>query len=119
MTKAGMLLLPALFLCACGAGREPARETAQQDPLGRFESDFRPSDHDTLPAPPSPAARSGSAQNGDNASLPAPAAGEGDLVPGFRVQIFSTTDIDAAKAKKEEAESDFPSEWCGATGRWS
>lgn len=111
MIKPAILLLPSLLLCACGAGRETARETAPQDPIGRFESDFRPSDHDTLPAAPPPALRSPTGRSGDNAQPAPPAAGEGDLVPGFRVQIYSTTDIDAAKAKKEEAESDFPSEW--------
>ncbi len=111
MTREALLILPALLLCSCGAGRESTRETAQQDPLGRYESDFRPSDHDTLPAAPATAGRAETGRTGDNAALPAPAGGEGDLVPGFRVQIYSTTDIDAAKAKKEEAESDFPSEW--------
>ena len=111
MTKAAILILPAVLLCACSAGREPARDSATQDPPGRYESDFRPSDHDTLAAAPAPAGRAQTPRSGDNAGGPVPAGGEGDLVPGFRVQIFSTTDIDAAKAKKEEAESDFPSEW--------
>ena len=111
MTKAAILILPAALLCPCGTGREPTRESTGQDPLARYESDFRPSDHDTLPAVPAPAGRSQTSPGSDNGGGPPPAGGEGDLVPGFRVQIFSTTDIDAAKAKKEEAESDFPTEW--------
>jgi hypothetical protein len=111
MTKAAILILPAALLCACSAGKEPARESTGQDPLSHYESDFRPSDHDTLPPAPAPAGRPQTGPESDNGGVPPPVGGEGDLVSGFRVQIFSTTDIDAAKAKKEEAESDFPSEW--------
>jgi hypothetical protein len=114
MNTGAVLLLAVLLLAGCGAGgdasREPSR-TAGGDPLIRFESDFRPSDHDTLPAPPPHTVGALSQGKGEPAGTPNPAGGEDELVPGFRVQIFATTDIDAAKAKKLEAESDFPSEW--------
>ncbi len=34
-----------------------------------------------------------------------------DLVPGFRVQIFASTNIDEATKQKEAAEGIFPDEW--------
>jgi hypothetical protein len=33
------------------------------------------------------------------------------IVPGFRVQLFATEDIDEANLKKAEAEAAFPEEW--------
>ena len=106
-----LFLVPAAFLSACAPGREATRDSPSspaQDAMGRYEADFRPSDHDTLPTSPSqtgtPLLRQ--LDNPGNAAAP-----EGELVQGFRVQIYSTTDIDAAKAKKLEAESYFPSEW--------
>jgi hypothetical protein len=112
MKSIAVLVIPAALLCACSAGKETAHETpasAATDAMGRYESDFRPSEHDTLPAPLSHAEAPLLRQNPDNSGNAA--APEGELVQGFRVQIYSTTDIDAAKAKKLEAESDFPSEW--------
>jgi hypothetical protein len=112
MKSIALLLIPAALLSACSPGRETTHESpaaAAGDAMGRFESDFRPSDHDTLPAPPSHADAPLLRQNRDNPGNAA--AQEGELVQGFRVQIYSTTDIDAAKAKKLEAESYFPSEW--------
>ena len=112
MKSIAVLVIPAALLSACSPGRETTHETpasAAQDPLGRYESDFRPADHDTLPAPLSHADAPLLRQNPDNPGNAA--APEGELVQGFRVQIYSTTDIDAAKAKKLEAESYFPSEW--------
>lgn len=40
---------------------------------------------------------------------PLPTAGE--MVQGFRVQAFSTTNIDLASAKKADLEGMFPGEW--------
>jgi hypothetical protein len=109
-----VVLVPAALLGACSSGKETGREAPPletRDILARYEADFRPSDHDTL-ASPRPLRTSPSPEQGreESANTP-PAEGEGELVPGFRVQIYSTTDIDAAKAKKQEAESDFPTEW--------
>ena len=114
MKSIAIVLIPAALLSACTPGRETTHESpssAPQDPMTRFEADFRPSDHDTLPASPSHAGAPLMRQDRDNPGNAATAEGEGELVQGFRVQIYSTTDIDAAKAKKLEAESYFPSEW--------
>ena len=109
-----LFLVPAAFLSACAPGREATRDSPSppaQDAMGGYEADFRPSDHDTLPAPPSQTGTPRLRQNPDNPGNAATPEGEAELVQGFRVQIYSTTDIDAAKAKKLEAESFFPSEW--------
>jgi hypothetical protein len=114
MKLIALLFIPAALLSACSPGTEATHEspaTGAQDAMGRYESDFRPSDHDTLPPPPSHADAPALRQNRDIPGNAAAPEGEGELVQGFRVQIYSTTDIDAAKAKKLEAESYFPSEW--------
>jgi hypothetical protein len=112
MKSITIVLIPAALLSACSPGREATHESPSsgpQDALGRYEADFRPSDHDTLPAPPSYSGAPLIQGKGENTGNSATA--EAELVQGFRVQIYSTADIDAAKAKKLEAESDFPSEW--------
>jgi hypothetical protein len=114
MRTIAIVLIPAAFLSACSPGKEatrPAPGSAPLDPLPRYEADFHPSDHDTLPAAPVPTGQQSTRQNPGEPGSPAALEGEGELVPGFRVQIYSTTDIDAAKEKKTEAESYFPSEW--------
>ena len=116
MKSTPAVLISAALLCSCAPSREAAREgtpRGAQDPLGVFEADFRPSDHDTLAPPVAHAGPPLFRQNRDTAGIGSPAAPDADveLVQGFRVQIFATTDIDEAKAKKLEAESDFPSEW--------
>ena len=114
MNRLAIAVIPFALLAGCSPHGETSRESPEsgrQDPLARYEGDFRPSDHDTIPAtrPKSSAPR---LQPGrDSVAAGAPAEGDGELVQGFRVQIFSTTDIDQANAKKLEAESDFPSEW--------
>jgi hypothetical protein len=114
MRTLAILVIPAALLSACTPGKESTRTpsaSSTQDPLPHYEADFRPSDHDTLPASAARADGQTFRGNRDEPANPAPMEGEGELVPGFRVQIFSTTDIDAAKVKKAEAESDFPGEW--------
>jgi hypothetical protein len=109
-----LVLIPAALISACSPSRESARETPATgagDTPGRFESDFRPSDHDTLAARSTNAGAVPPAQEREIPGNPAQGTAEEELVPGFRVQIFSATDIDAAKGKKLEAEADFPSEW--------
>jgi hypothetical protein len=114
MKSIATLLIPAALLSACTPGRETTREqpaSAPRDAMVQYEADFRPSDHDTLPAATSRTGGPLLPQDRVNTGNTAAPEGEGELVQGFRVQIYSTTDIDAAKAKKLEAESYFPSEW--------
>jgi len=114
MKSIAIVLIPAALFSACTGGKETAREapaSTPQDAMARYESDFRPSDHDTIPAPPQHTGAPAGLQKGDTPGIGTGQEGEGELVQGFRVQIYSTTDIDAAKAKQLEAESYFPSEW--------
>ncbi|HUI65245.1 MAG TPA: SPOR domain-containing protein [Bacteroidota bacterium] len=109
-----IVLFVAVTVAGCGGGKEASRESSTgslQDDLRKYEADFHPSDHDSLGGPGG--AVSTPATNALEKASPQEAASvsESDLVPGFRVQIFSSNDIDAAKAKKEEAEADFPSEY--------
>jgi len=114
MKRIAACALGCALIAGCSSSPESSRRGApasEADMLARWEADFRPSDHDTLAAP---AARAGAVQKAglpDTAGGLPPADTESELVPGFRVQIFSTTDIDEANQKKTEAEADFPSEW--------
>lgn len=102
----------AAFIAGCGGVQQTARDSGAEaaDDLHREEADFRPSDHDPDRAP----ATGGAATNGHRPD--SAAAGDSSLytdeeyVQGFRVQVFSTTSIDAAKARRAEAESYFPGE---------
>ncbi|HTR99094.1 MAG TPA: SPOR domain-containing protein [Bacteroidota bacterium] len=111
---AACALLGAL-IAGCTSSPESTRSTPPPGPgdaLGRWEADFRPSDHDTTGAPPlRPRVPGTDAASRDTLAGAPPPGGENELVPGFRVQIFSTTDIDEANQKKAEAEADFPAEW--------
>ena len=114
MKRIAACALMGALMTGCSSSPEATRGTspsAPGDALGRWEADFRPSDHDTLAAS---AQRPGTAQRAgmsDTLSNAPPAGDESELVAGFRVQIFSTTDIDEANQKKAEAEADFPAEW--------
>jgi hypothetical protein len=107
------ILIVAGLLAGCGTGKEAARQGPAgtlQDDLRRYEGEFRPSDHDSVPGTAAASSTPLANPLASAASTEAAAGTESDLVPGFRVQIFSSTDIDAAKVKKQEAESDFPTE---------
>ena len=103
----------AALLCGCASSRQAQNPRTQPDlgsELLKYELTFRPSDYDPRPdssheteaaIPPLEYAPAG-----DTAGL-TPA----ELVAGFRVQLFSSREIDEAKAKKAEAEGQFPDEW--------
>ncbi len=100
------------LLAGCSGPKETEKPTPTADEtLKKYEAGFKPSDYD-----PEPKARSG--QSGltegdvpDSAAVEPEASTSMELVSGFRVQLFATTDIDAANAKKVEAEGEFPGEW--------
>lgn len=107
------VMLLGAFVAGCSSVPEAVRDRNAEaaEELRRAEADFRPSDHDPDRAPVSGngltvGLRPDSAQAGDSS-----ASNDEEEVQGFRVQIFSTTSIDAAKARKAEAESYFPGEW--------
>ncbi|HUI08888.1 MAG TPA: hypothetical protein VL221_01110, partial [Bacteroidota bacterium] len=113
MKRTAACALACALIAGCSTSPETVRTgapPAPNDGLARWEADFRPSDHDTLSAA-APRAGAASTGSGRDTSSGAPSETASELVPGFRVQIFSTTDIDEANQKKAEAEADFPTEW--------
>jgi len=112
--KRFVVLFVAAALAGCGGGKEASREGASgslQEDLRKYEADFRPSDHDSVGGPGGASSTPATSAADKPSAQETAASPESDLVPGFRVQIFASTDIDAAKAKKAEAEADFPSEY--------
>jgi hypothetical protein len=87
------------------------RDAPPSDELRRYEAEFRPSDHDADSTAVAGSIPESGNRDADDRSRDAAPDAAGELVPGFRVQIFSTTSIDVAKAKKAEAEAMFPGEW--------
>ncbi len=90
--------------------RNPVREDQPTAAVRRAEESFNPSDYD----PVAPAPRrdtTGHVAPGIEALPKELAPGDADRVPGYRVQLISTTSIDEANAKKLYAESLFPAEW--------
>jgi hypothetical protein len=95
----------------CGGQSQTARDVPadQADQVRSFEADFDPSSVE--PAPGSAARHVLPDSGGGPADLnhdSAPAQTE--MVQGFRVQVFSTTSIDEANAKKAEVEAAIPQE---------
>lgn len=106
-------LIVAGLLTGCSSSRQSTSDQAQngEDQIRAAEASFRPSDHDPQQARaqamalhPVDTAR---AQNSGESPLPT----AGEMVQGFRVQAFSTTNIDLASAKKADLEAMFPGEW--------
>jgi hypothetical protein len=107
-----IIVFAALFMGGCASTRMPA-EKAKETPgerMRRFEADFRPSDYDRTPErePGAVEGRSEAPVDSTPAPVTAPAP---EQEPGFRIQIFSTTSIDEANARKAVAEEQFPNEW--------
>ena len=104
-------VLSLLMMAGCGSGSASSGRTPSpgEGSAGGYEDTFHPSEFDP---PPVVALREKPLPTNDSAStplLPLPIALE-DLVPGFRVQIFSSTDIDEANGIKTTAEERFPGE---------
>jgi hypothetical protein len=107
---AGLL---AALAAGCGSS-QPASESPEQpsasSDIRRFERDFRPSDYGreaTAWQHAGTDTTSGIYSPGSTGVV----GGTDEMVQGFRVQIFSSSNIDEAKTKKGEAELLFPSEW--------
>jgi hypothetical protein len=113
--KGVIVFIAVLVLAGCGGStnatkESPGRTVPRDEDLQTYEKEFRPSDHE-------PDVREGGEAN---VLPPLPGkigprtdsavASDEELVPGFRVQIFATADIDAAQQRKAEAENLFPDE---------
>ena len=110
----GLLLgFAVLSLAGCGSTRETStgQIPSKEDDVRAFESSFRPSDHDPktertiapILSTPETSAVTLPLEPAEPASL--------DMIQGYRVQVFSSTSIDEARAKKAEMEQLVPGEW--------
>lgn len=111
-TIAAMCVVAALALAGCGSSRDATHRSEKDiaDEARRYEADFRPSDF--LPEPPIESLESTEPQTQDEIRPTAPVGNAPqELVPGFRVQMFSSNNIDDADNARLEAEDVFPGEW--------
>jgi hypothetical protein len=101
----------ALWMIGCGGRQEATRDSTADAgaTLRGFEADFNPSSLDPVPGGPARATHpdSVSATSGHSGT---PTASGAESVQGFRVQVFSTTNIDEANAKKATLEEAIPQE---------
>ena len=101
----------ALWMTGCGGQREATHESSA-DPgatLRTFEADFDPSSLDPIPGTPARTAHPDSAAVA-NGQSGAPSPTPTETVQGFRVQVYSTTNIDEANARKAALEEAIPQE---------
>lgn len=96
-----LFMISALLLAGCGGTKESTTDdrAVSEAAIRAYESRFQPSDHDPRNRAPRTAFPAGRilATRDANESLSTTAA---ETVQGFRVQVYSSTEIDAARAKK-------------------
>ena len=110
--KRMLWLVPLMFLWGCSSQKEAertgrAREFAEE--LRKYEASFRPSDYDADIEPLLKDTEK-SATKVESSPSDVSATKTRELVSGFRVQLFSTTNIDEANSQKAVVESLFPGE---------
>ncbi len=94
-----------LFLAGCGSGKTVTNESGDgMDEARRYEADFKPSEFD--PDPDAILGKS-SATKKDTVTPREEVLDPNELVTGFRVQIFSTTNIDDANNARDSAQAQF------------
>jgi len=108
-----VVTLLACSLLTCTPSKEVQKRVDEEtfnDQIVKYEATFRPSDYD-----PDPDQKNGKVEDrSTEAQKESPGTqttSSTELVPGFRVQVFSLSNIDEARAKKVEIESLFPGEW--------
>ncbi|MFN0157044.1 MAG: SPOR domain-containing protein [Bacteroidota bacterium] len=104
------LLIPVLWLTGCGASTGSSSSEADYiEEARRYEKGFRPSDFDPDPV----AAVSTQVSNQPVSEAPhlPKTSVPLEFVSGFRVQIFSSNNIDDANAMKAEVEQRFTDQW--------
>jgi hypothetical protein len=103
----------ALLIAGCGSGKEAERDEEREAyvrTLQKYEAQFHPSDYEVAFMRSNREKKeAGEYRHADTAHTVIPDASE--IVSGYRVQLVSTKDIDAANAKKSEVETAFPEEW--------
>jgi hypothetical protein len=104
------LIVGILLLASCGAIKESEDDKKSNGNLKQYEATFRPSEYDQplsdfFPEPHGPASK----DTGSTSTNPLPQSQE--LIQGYRVQIFATSNYDDVTKMKESVESQFPDEW--------
>lgn len=108
--RAGAAALFVLLWTGCGGGRSAGDAADEADAgMKRAEQEFTPSEFDRAPDMLLKDAAADTAVAPPDMPPPSPAT-EPELTPGFRVQIYSSSDIDEANAIKTAAESTFTGE---------
>jgi hypothetical protein len=114
VTFAGTFVLICALAEGCGTTEQTAlsrtAEPAETD-LRTAEKDFRPSDYGREAAKKRPGEDAQTREDKTGTDTASVAATPGEMVQGFRVQVFSSGDIDIAKARMTEAEGMFPGDW--------
>lgn len=109
-------VLVTLVIAGCSSTKETskapgtAEATEATEDLKKYEGTFRPSDYEEQPERKTEHRDTHVNPDSAAAALEGPAVAS-EPVAGFRVQIFSSANIDQAKAKQSEAQSMFPAEW--------
>jgi hypothetical protein len=111
LTLPAMVFFSALLISGCSASKNSEQGESFEAKLRAAEANFRPSDHDPLPehsqkTPPGATDTVQAPSQAEAVMLPA-----GEMVQGFRVQVFSSTNIDQSRAKKAQLEELYPDEW--------
>jgi hypothetical protein len=105
-------ILCGLFLSGCSEseGTVQDQKASKDERVRRLEEQFHPSDYERPPKANPPGIVAPDSAFVDT-SLPSTPVQTPEQVPGYRVQLITTTSIDEANEKKALAESLFPGEW--------
>lgn len=105
-------LIIVAFMMGCSGAKKAQQSEASSESsaLEEYEADFHPSDYDVEIGAVFSELRKDNEKENDPAEV-RPTVEAPVFVPGYRVQLFATTDIDEANGQKLTAESAFPTEW--------
>jgi hypothetical protein len=107
-----LMLVIVLTTAGCGGAKkaQQSEHASEASVLEEYEADFQPSDYDVDVATVFSELRKEKGKE----NLPTeigPTVETPIFVPGYRVQLFATTDIDEANSQKAMAQAAFPNEW--------
>ena len=107
-----LLLLTALFFFGCSGSKESKRSSDADftEELKKYEASFQPSDYNPDLDQLFKKEKESTSLEGD---VPPPETQQdtAELIPGFRVQVFSSSDIDEANTTMATVQGLFPEEW--------
>ncbi len=110
----GLLLgVAVLSIAGCSSTRQTSTERApsKEDDVRAFEASFTPSDHDPKGEKEIVPVLSTPETSGVVVPFEPAEPASLDMIQGYRVQVFSSTSIDEARAKKADMELLVPGEW--------